>query len=233
MGAKGCSGTLVLRPDGTTLITGTIAAGGEHSCSFANDLGILCWGSDSTQELGAGGDGGAFLNTAVVAVVPTGGQPYTPPYAMGLGTGHTCAIADSPGAIALGCWGDDSSAQLDGVAGQGPSATPRAPTGYSTLTLAGQTIGAGFAHTCAIAADKSIWCWGSDADGELGDGDAGSAPTPRQLPLGTGYTVIASSSRHTCAYNGNDKVYCWGANDQLELGSADSTTHGPVEVCWP
>jgi alpha-tubulin suppressor-like RCC1 family protein len=96
-------------------------------------------------------------------------------------------------------------------------------------------VTAGYSHTCAILKDGSVWCWGENKFGELGDGTSVdrifpvkvSLPGPAaQISAGglyaTGQLVVA----HTCVVLKTGSVYCWGSNNngQLGLGSTTSST---------
>ena len=78
-------------------------------------------------------------------------------------------------------------------------------------------ISAGGAHACLVRDDGAVWCWGRNADGQLGDGTR----TPRSLAVhlvGLLAKSIAAGQRHTCAVDTLGKVYCWGADDLGQLG---------------
>jgi alpha-tubulin suppressor-like RCC1 family protein len=102
-------------------------------------------------------------------------------------------------------------------------------------------VSAGHRHTCAVLDGGSVWCWGSNSDGELGDGTMNDALKPRQvvsLPTGAisvhagGYdSPTAGEHSHTCALLLGGIVYCWGNNDHGQLGTGDTTSSAtPVEV---
>src|SRR5262245_41883940 len=85
--------------------------------------------------------------------------------------------------------------------------------------LAGVWLGRG--HTCATMADGTARCWGSNGNGQLGDGT--TTPHLRPAPVAgiSGVTYIALGLNHTCAVTPSG-VYCWGANARGQLG--DGTT---------
>jgi alpha-tubulin suppressor-like RCC1 family protein len=94
-----------------------------------------------------------------------------------------------------------------------------------------EVIGAGEAHSCALGASGTIYCWGANALGELGDGTLverwAAAPVSgiadgRQVSLGR---------NHTCAVLKGGTVKCWGAGAAGQLGNADMVNHpDPVAV---
>jgi alpha-tubulin suppressor-like RCC1 family protein len=92
-------------------------------------------------------------------------------------------------------------------------------------------VSAGWYHTCALLTDRSVWCWGRNGNGELGDGSNSLRETPVQvLPPGSATKVVAgggvdgdqNDQPHTCALMTSSTVQCWGANTfgQLGIGSA-------------
>src|SRR4051812_37056727 len=84
-------------------------------------------------------------------------------------------------------------------------------------------ISAGHLHTCALLTDATVWCWGYDYSGQLGDGTRGD-PTARhfyrmnpvQVRLGSGklgaVRAISAGLGHTCALRTDRTVWCWGGD---------------------
>jgi alpha-tubulin suppressor-like RCC1 family protein len=72
---------------------------------------------------------------------------------------------------------------------------------------------------CALRADGTVWCWGNNGHGQLGQGDLGTHPeTPIvQVPNLTGVRAIGAGVHHFCAITGQE-IYCWGVNDDEQLG---------------
>ena len=96
--------------------------------------------------------------------------------------------------------------------------TPRA-TPVTIQRLSGVVaLAAGARHTCALATDGSVQCWGYNATGQLGDGttEFRSVPVPvhglRQV------VAIAAGSDHTCARLHDGSVRCWGADAFGQVG---------------
>src|SRR5262245_9265165 len=79
----------------------------------------------------------------------------------------------------------------------------------------------GRGHTCATMADGTLQCWGSNGNGQLGDGTTTPHPRPMPGPGRSGVTYVALGLNHTCAVTPSG-VYCWGANARGQLG--DGTT---------
>jgi alpha-tubulin suppressor-like RCC1 family protein len=92
----------------------------------------------------------------------------------------------------------------------------------------------GETHGCGVQADRSLWCWGQDGAGQIGDGDddvVGRHPATR---VGTStWLDVAVGYLHTCGVTTDGALWCWGMNDaeRRELGIAEVGNHpAPVLV---
>ncbi|MHC5055214.1 MAG: RCC1 domain-containing protein [Planctomycetota bacterium] len=110
------------------------------------------------------------------------------------------------------------------------------PGGSGFLTDV-QAIAAGWKHTVALGTDGSVWAWGHNDRGQLGDGTRTSRATPVQVvgPGGTGVLTgiqqIAAGYLHTVALKADGTVWAWGRNDCGQLGDGTTTnTETPVQV---
>lgn len=88
-------------------------------------------------------------------------------------------------------------------------------------------IAAGTDYTCAVLSDGTVWCWGRNTWGNLGDGTLQQdRPFPRQVVgLGGAERVAASLSSartHTCAVLADGGVACWGAGNSGQLGDGEA-----------
>ena len=130
------------------------------------------------------------------------------------GFGHACAAAGG----ALHCWGDNGDGQL-GVS------SADAGTGHAPVTVSGGpwiAPAAGSRHTCALASDGGVWCWGGNANGQLGSGDRTSRPDPRQVALPAKAVDVRTAFEFTCAVLADASVWCWGYNSEGQLGLGDT-----------
>ena len=94
----------------------------------------------------------------------------------------------------------------------------------------------GGSHTCAISTGNTVWCWGSDTNGELGKGGSGSDDSmPDHASFGGdnhGHGAAPTASgASTCAAFEDGSVYCWGDNTYGQLGLGDwDNRSSPTQV---
>lgn len=186
-----------------------VAGGSRHSCGVRDDGTLWCWGTNVHGQLGVGDtadrDEPAQVGTATTwARVACGGL-------------HTCAL-DTAGHI--WCFGANPAGQLGlGAEVTGDQPTPQQVPGDTVWT----DLTARTRHTCAIASDGSLWCWGDDSDGQLGLGDVGiDRHEPTEVAPGTTWRAVRAGALHTCAIDDAGALWCWGANDTGQLGLGDS-----------
>ncbi len=143
--------------------------------------------------------------------------------AVSAGARHTCALLASGG---VKCWGDNGSGQL----GDGTTTRRLVPVDVQGLAGAAIAIGAGDSATCALIAGGSIQCWGSNADGALGDGTTTDHALPVTVQgLGAAATAIGVGAYVGCARVG-DGVKCWGSNTDGSLGAGSTSFHSAVPL---
>ena len=193
---------------GLSAVVTAIAAGGDHTCALTHAGALLCWGSDSSGQLG---DGSPNTNQSTPVAVSGLSARVT---AIAAGGEHTCALTDA-GAVL--CWGSDDFGQLgDG----GTNADQPTPVAVSGLSAGVTAIAASGSHTCALTNAGAVKCWGSDSQGQLGNGGTNAdQPTPVAVSgLSSGVTAIAAGHYHTCALTDAGAVRCWGYNGAGQLG---------------
>ncbi len=110
---------------------------------------------------------------------------------------------------------------------------PGANLAGATLTP-NQAIAAGGCHSCVVTRSGSVYCWGNNTFGRLGNTPITGSAVPVPVIHGDGQplrdvTSIAAGSEHTCALNTHGHVYCWGNNGYGRLGN-NSTRHSGVPV---
>ena len=190
-----------------------LALGGLHTCVLLDNGVVQCWGANTDGQLGNG--------TVAATTVPLTVAGITTAVAITAGNTHTCALLHD---TTVACWGLDGSGQL----GDGTTGDPANQSRLSPVPVVGLTgvtaVAAGGFHTCALVADGSVWCWGSDGTGQLGDNDPGTTKLTPVAVQGIGpaagnqAVAISAGEFHTCALLAGGHVMCWGHNGAGQLG---------------
>lgn len=133
----------------------------------------------------------------------------------------TCALtADGK----LHCWGENRSGEFgDGTLT--PSATP--VVGAGGMELAAVFGSMGTAQMCGLARDQAAYCWGYNANGELGTGVPGDHQPPVPVAGGLRFRSLATSY-HSCGVATDGQAWCWGSGFGGQRGAG-----GPVASAGP
>ena len=104
-----------------------------------------------------------------------------------------------------------------------------------TYSVTGETteaaVAAGGGFSLVLRPDGTVWAFGDNASGRLGDGATADRLTPAPISALTGVVAIAAGSAHGLALTGTGTVMAWGLNSQGQLGDATTTTRTlPIEV---
>jgi hypothetical protein len=178
----------------------SLVGNGAHFCGTAVDLSIYCWGFAAFVDTS-----GAATSTAI----PTRLQSNIAWLQVSPGGQHNCAVANDHSAY---CWGDNSSGQLG-------------DNGTSTRRLAPQAVFGGFqfsavagggGHSCGIrldgtALDGTALCWGSNSNGQLGDGSSTNRLSPTAVSGAIHWKSLGAGANWTCGLAQDGNAYCWGA----------------------
>ncbi len=85
-------------------------------------------------------------------------------------------------------------------------------------------LDAGEGHTCAVAEDHSLWCWGDNQYGQLGNGGTTDSAVPVAVSgMATDVMAVATGGGHTCAIKLGGALWCWGRNTYGQLGIGNTT----------
>lgn len=196
-----------------------LAAGANFTCARKSDGTALCWGANDVGQLGTGDAKMANPVPSLIALsmITT----------LGAGQRHACAALQSG---TLWCWGANDSGQL-GPGAPGGSSMPSQAVDKGNQPIMAVAVAGGVSHTCAVRPDHTLWCWGSDVDGELGDGAMAAINTPVQVAtLGAHVTSVAAGAHFTCALMDTGGLDCFGLNDHGQAGAAGGQ---PVAVPAP
>ncbi len=199
-----------------------IAAGGWHSLVVCEDSTVKAFGENATGQLGNNSTDDS--NTPVTAIglngvifVSAGGDQLE---------AHSMALkADGT----VWCWGSN----LYGGLGNGLTGTNNSTQSpVQTLVLTNiKAISAGGWHSVALKQDSTVWCWGWNGDGQLGDGTTTDKAIATQVPNLNSVKQIAAGTYHTLALKNDGTVWAWGDNLYGQLGDNTTTDrNSPVQV---
>jgi len=132
--------------------------------------------------------------------------------AMGTKDGHSAA-ALSDGTV--WCWG----ANRDGQLGDGTTNSSSSPVKVVGLPARAVSLAAGLHHTVALLENGTVWCWGRNTNGQLGNNSKTSSYRPVQVSNIATAMAIAAGDDHTVALLSDGSVWCWGSNKHGELGN--------------
>ena len=83
------------------------------------------------------------------------------------------------------------------------------------------TVAAGVGATAAIRTDNTLWTWGDNLFGQLGDGTQDSRPTPQQIL--TDVSAVNLGGYHAAAIRTDGTLWMWGSNIDGQLGTGQAT----------
>ena len=194
-----------------------IAGGWSHTIALKSDGTVWAWGNNEDGRLGDG--------TTTSSSTPVQVSGLSDVTAIAGGKYHTIALK-SDGTV--WAWGNNEDGQLGNGATAYKSPTPVQVSGLSDVTA----IAGGGYHTIALKSDGTVWAWGNNEDGQLGNGaTAYRSPTPVQVSGLSDITAIAGGVYHTIALKSDDTVWAWGYNKYGQLGDGTYTDKSnPVQV---
>ena len=234
---------LLLALISAALLVLSVSGGRLASAQTPPQIDPWAWGRNAEGELGNGTTNvTANLNPVQVSnltdvVTVAGGGLHS----LAIKSDGTGDSTSNDGTVYA--WGNNFNGQLgDGTSGSGTNKTT--PVQVSGLTDVVAVAG-GNSHSLALKSDGTLWAWGNNDVGQLGNGESGSgvvSNTPVQVedpsdPTGffTDVVAVAAGSNHSLAIksDGTDDgssddgmVYAWGFNSEGQLG--DGTSGSPT-----
>jgi alpha-tubulin suppressor-like RCC1 family protein len=189
-----------------------IAAGSESDYALKSDGTVWAWGYNGSGQLGD--------DTTLNRLYPS--QVGTLSGITKIAAGDLVAYAIRADGSVM-AWGDNS----DGLLGNGTdTGFASVPVQVPGLTGATQISASGYATLVLAGSSGTVWAWGGNYDGELGDGTTVTRYSPEQTGL-TGVSQISEGEDVSAAVLSGGSVLTWGENDVGELGDGgnDSNPH--------
>lgn len=205
---------------------GSAYIGGGHALAVLEDGRVFSWGNNEAGQLGDGSISSRDMTSVPRAVVGAAG-------ARAVAAGGLHSVALRPDGTVL-TWGHNQFGQL----GLGSADTnPGTPTPVQPAVSRIKAIAAGGTHTLALKDDGTVWAWGRNTAGQVGNGsiapnNPGAAPVPTQVVDLTDVVAIAAGELHSVALKQDGSVWAWGANEsgQLGIGRMGPSEPRPVRV---
>lgn len=190
----------------------------KFCAALKNDNTFWMWGGNSLGQLG---DNSITLRSSPVQTVAAG----TDWRQVACGGVHAAGIK-SDGTLWL--WGWNSSGQL----GDNTATSRSSPVQTISSGSAWLSVSCGYAHTAAVKTDGTMWTWGLNTAGQLGDNSVTSRSSPVQtMTLSTNWTAVSCGYRHTAGIKSDATLWLWGSNTAGQLGDNSVTLRSsPVQT---
>ena len=208
---------------GRTVIA--VAAGENHSLALCTDGTVVAWGENNSGQLGDNSTTDRLLPVAVVtAGTPLAGRTVV---AIAAGAYHSLALCSDGTLVA---WGQNNAGQL----GDNSTTQRNLPVAVtiSGTPLSGHTVTsliAGGSHCLVLCSDGTLFAWGQNTNGQLGDNSTTARSTPVAVvttgtPLaGRTIATVAAGGAHSLALCTDGTLAAWGWNTQGQVGDNSTT----------
>lgn len=184
----------------------TVSSGSDHTLALKTDGTLWAWGDNGSGELGDG--------TTVDKTMPV--QIGTANDWQKISAGHNFSLAIKTDGT-LWAWGFNSWGQL----GNGANTRQISPvkigtaTDWQSISASGGTTGG---HSIALKTNGTLWAWGRNSQGQLGDNTLVDKNQPIQIGVDTDWRLIATGGNHSLAIKTTGALWAWGWNGTHQLG---------------
>ena len=195
-----------------------VAGGQYHTAAIKTDGTLWLWGRNSNGQLG---DNTTTNQSSPVQTISSG----TNWKLVACGQYHTAAIKTDG---TLWTWGRNDFGQLgDNTVTHRSSPVQTIAGGTNWKLVAGGTY-----HTAAIKSDGTLWLWGWNLFGQLGNNTVTNSSSPVQtIASGTNWKLVACGGNHTAAIKTDGTLWSWGVNNYGQLGDNTRTQrYSPVQT---
>jgi alpha-tubulin suppressor-like RCC1 family protein len=206
-----------VRVEGVTGVV-ALAAGDDHSVALREDGTVWTWGLNVAGQLGDG--------TSVSRAVPGRVAGLAGVVAVSANAHYTLALREDGTVWAWGRSGTRSTP--DSLTPTAYGAVPAPLKGLSGVA----SVSAGDGHALAVLGDGSLWAWGDNSHGQLGDGTTDYHAEPVRVTGLDGVRRALAGYNHSLALREDGSLWSWGANGDSQLGDdtrADRARPGPVQ----
>ncbi|HET6351992.1 MAG TPA: alpha/beta fold hydrolase [Coriobacteriia bacterium] len=196
-----------------------VAAGWMYSLGIKSDGSLWAWGDGGSYATG-------LADSADVAI-PTRVGTSNNWVSVSAGKYHALGVQKDG---SLWAWGMNYSGQLgDGSSGYGSGRISPFRIGTDTDW---ECVAAGTYHSLGIKADGSLWAWGENSRGEIGDATTEYRSVPTHIGDETDWASVSAGEYHSVATKSDGSLWAWGSNEYGQLGDEDVPTNAltPTKV---
>jgi alpha-tubulin suppressor-like RCC1 family protein len=211
--------TIITALSPASLSAQIIAAGGFHSLTVCDDSSASSWGNNMFGSLGNGSN--------VSSNIPVTVNSLSNIIALAAGSDHSVALTSDS---LVWAWGHNGFGQL----GNGTNVNSNIPVQVTGLTgITAIALLAGW-HSMALKSDGTVWTWGHNSQGQLGNGTNIHSSVPVQVISLTGIKSIGAGYFHSMAVKNDGTVWAWGDNQFGQLGNGTTVNSNvPVQMSAP
>ena len=184
-----------------------VSTGDSHTVAIKRNGTLWAWGNNQHGRLGDGTTQNRHHPVQIALGVTNWAS-------VSAGPSHTMAIREDG---TLWGWGNNQ----DGRLGDGTTFERRSPVRIEMTVTNWDSVSAGPSHTMAIRKDGTLWGWGNNQHGQIGDGTTFERRSPVRIGMTvTNWTSVSAGERHTAAVRANGTLWTWGQNDRGQLGNS-------------
>jgi alpha-tubulin suppressor-like RCC1 family protein len=206
-----------------------ISTSDNHNCAI-DDGRMYCWGLNDEGQLGNNTTVNDNKPLLVKGLLNTSTGIQDPAFTdwinVSVGKSLTCGVRNN--GIAY-CWGRNNDGQIgDNTFTDRPTPTPVVGgfTDWNNVSVVGGE------HVCGLRKNGEAYCWGSNNDGQLGNGTTTDSKIP-VLVAGT-WNMISAFKETSCGIRNRGEVACWGQNDKgAVMGTSTGIIMTPTTVPLP
>ena len=204
-----------MKVPGINAVTG-MALGSSHALALRTDGTVWGWGINFDRQLG-------HDEPVPSSDIPVPARAITDAVAVAAGDRHSVAVLRGGNVRA---WGANDAGQAGGTIGPLDSGTPTLVTGTGPGSFEDIIdVAAGLDHNVALKGDGTVWTWGADDAGQLGDGIMGpNRNQAAQVPGISNAVAVAAGGHHTLVLLANGTVRAFGHGTAGQLGDGPGTS---------